>query len=100
MNDTALTRVEKACVDLTHAAEVVTFTAVATRAQIGRATLYRDLKLRAVVDEHRIRQIDARTLSGLATEVAHLRTALEALAGRVSRHEEQLRRMTASPRKR
>lgn len=100
MNDTALTRVEKACADLIQAGEVVTFTAVATRAQIGRATLYRDLQLRAVVDEHRIRQIDARTLSGLATEVAHLRTALEALAGRVSRHEEQLRRMTASPRKR
>jgi nicotinamidase-related amidase len=58
------------------------------------------MQLRAVVDEHRIRQIDARTLSGLATEVAHLCTALEAHAGRVSRHEEQLRKLTASRRRR
>ena len=49
------------------------------------------------VDEHRTRQTDARTLTGLATEVAHLRTAVEALAEGVKRHEEQLRRITKPP---
>ena len=94
MNETTVTWFEKACVDLIHAGDVVTFTAVAAQAQIGRATLYRDPQLQAVVDEHRIRPIDARTLSGLAIEVAHLRTAVEALAGSVTRREEPHRKLT------
>lgn len=76
------------------------FTAVAQQAQISRATLYRDPQLRAIVDEHRTRQTDARTLTGLATEVAHLRTAVEALAEGVKRHKEQLRRITKPPSRR
>ncbi len=86
-------RVERACAELLNAGQPVTFTAVAAHANIGRATLYRDPQLRALVDEHRTRQANARTLSGLATEIAHLRTALEALAGNVRRHEERLRRL-------
>jgi predicted nucleic acid-binding Zn-ribbon protein len=51
------------------------------------------VELRAVIDEHRTRQTDARTLTGLSHEIAHLRTALEAVADSVRRHEEQLRRL-------
>jgi predicted nucleic acid-binding Zn-ribbon protein len=57
------------------------------------ATLYRNPQIRAVIDEHRSRQADARTLSGLAAEISHLRTALEAVAGNVRRHEERVRRL-------
>jgi hypothetical protein len=97
MSETALARVEKVCADLARSGEPVTFTAVAERADIGRATLYRNPQLRAIVDEHRTRQTDARTLTGLSTEVAHLRTAVEALAEGVKRHEEQLRKLTKPP---
>ena len=48
-----------------------------------------------MVEEHRSRSHDPRTLSGLTTEVAHLRTAVEALADSVRQHDEQLRRLTA-----
>jgi hypothetical protein len=48
--------------------------------------------LRAVVEEHRRRSTSARTLSGLAADIATLRTALEEIAARVRRHEELLRR--------
>jgi hypothetical protein len=47
-----------------------------------------------VVEDHRHRSHDPRSLSGLATEVGHLRTAVEVLAERVRRHEEQLRRLS------
>lgn len=60
----------------------------------GRATLYRRPELRAVVDEHRARARDAHTLSGLTTELQQLRTAIEAVADTVRRHEVTLRRLT------
>ena len=41
----------------------------------------------------RVQQADARTLSGLAAEIGHLRTALEAVVGSVRQHEERLPRM-------
>jgi hypothetical protein len=94
MTESTLLRVEHVCTDLATNGEPITFTVVAAQAQISRATLYRDPQLRAIVDEHRTRQTDARTLTGLATEVAHLRTAVEALAQGVKRHEEQLRKIT------
>ncbi|HZJ03845.1 MAG TPA: DUF6262 family protein [Nocardioidaceae bacterium] len=93
MSEPALIRVERACAQLLQSGQQVTFIAVADLAGLGRATLYRDPQLRAVIDEHRTRQADARTLSGLAHEIAHLRTALEAVADNVRRHEEQLRRL-------
>ena len=86
-------RVERACAALVDAGQPLTFTAVATRAQVGRATLYRDPQLRATVDEHRIRQSEARTLTGLTREIAHLRLALDAVAANVRRHEERLRHL-------
>jgi len=89
-----LARVERACAELVRDAEPVTFTNVAERAQISRTTLYRDDNLRVVVEEHRQRGHDPRTLSGVVAEVGHLRTAVEALAERVRSHEEQLRRLT------
>jgi len=95
-----LVRIEQACVELLRDAQAVTFTTVAERAGISRTTLYRDQNLRTVVEEHRIRSHDPRTLSSLTSEVGHLRTAVEALAERVRRHEEQLRRLgTSSPRR-
>ncbi|MQB01904.1 MAG: hypothetical protein GEU78_16780, partial [Actinobacteria bacterium] len=85
-----LAKVERACSDLAAARQPITFTAVAQRAQLGRTTLYRNPDLRAVVEEHRTRAADARSLSGLATEIAHLRTAMHAVAERVKGHEERL----------
>jgi hypothetical protein len=93
MSEPALVRVERACTHLLQAQQPVTFTAVANLAKVGRGTLYRDAELRAVVDEHRIHQAEARTLTGLTQEIAHLRIALEAIADNVRRHEEQLRRL-------
>lgn len=99
MSDTTLARVERVCAELVINGDPITFTAVAEHARIGRATLYRDPQLRAIVDEHRTRQADARTLTGLATDLAHLRTAVEALAELVKRHDEQLRTITKHARR-
>lgn len=97
MTDDVLTRVDAACAELAERGEPITFTAVADRARVGRATLYRHPELRAIVDEHRTRARDAHTLSGLATEIRHLRDALEAVAANVRRHEETLRRLIRKP---
>lgn len=91
-----LLRVEQACTELIEAGQVVTFTAVAQKAHLGRATLYRDPQLHAVIEEHRNRLAEARTLTGLQTEIAHLRTALEAIAANTKNHEERLRRLERS----
>lgn len=99
-NDNRLARVEAACTQLTQAGQPVTFNAVAGRAGIGRATLYRHPELRAIVEEHRARAREAHTLSGLAREIDDLRTALDAVASKVRRHDETLRRLTASKRSR
>jgi hypothetical protein len=102
MSDDARQRVEDACAELAAAGQPATFTAVATRARIGRATLYRNPELRALVDEHRARARarEAHTLSGLATEVAQLRTRLEAVATTVRRHDQAIRRLQRATRKR
>jgi hypothetical protein len=94
VTDDLLARVETACAELADAGHPVTFTVVAQHARIGRATLYRRPELRAVVEEHRTRARDAHTLSGLAAEIRHLHTSLEAVAAKVRRHEEALRRLT------
>ncbi len=88
-----LAKVERACADLLHNGDEVSFTTVASLSGISRTTLYRDSTLRSVVEEHRTRSHDPRTMSGLTSEVGHLRTAVEALAERVRHHEEQLRRI-------
>ena len=89
-----ITRAEQACGQLAEGGHPVTFTAVAALAQISRTSLYRDPALRALVDEHRRHAAEANTLTGLAADITALRTALEAIAGRVRRHEEQLRQHT------
>lgn len=86
-------RVEDACAELVITGQPVTFDDVAHRTGIGRATLYRTTSLRALVEEHRTRGREAHTLSGLTTEIAHLRNAVETLAATVRRHEEELRRL-------
>ena len=88
-----VSRVEKACAQLAADGKPITADAVADESGLSRATLYRNPTLRAIIDEHRARQRDARTLTGLTAEVAHLRTAVEALAASVKRHEEQIRRL-------
>ena len=97
MTHDLLKRVESACAELAQTAQPVTFTTVAARAHIGRATLYRRPELRALVEEHRARAREAHTLSGLATEIHHLRSALEAVADKVRHHDEALRRLTRKP---
>ncbi|MEV6928136.1 DUF6262 family protein [Dactylosporangium sp. NPDC051485] len=86
-------RVEQACADLIADHQPVTFTQVAARSGLGRTTLYRNPTLRALIEEHRHRTTHAGTLTGLAADIAALRTALEVVATRVRHHEEQLRRI-------
>jgi hypothetical protein len=88
-----LARIERVCVQLHKAGQPVTFTSVASQAGISRTSLYRDDTLRAVIEDHRHRSRDPRSLSGVLAEIAHLRDAVEALSERVRRHEEQIRRL-------
>jgi Family of unknown function (DUF6262) len=90
-----LNRVERACAQLRQDSQPVTFTAVATATGVGRTTLYRNPDLRAVVDQHRHQADTSGTLTGLTDEIATLRIAVEAIADRVRKHEEQLRRLAA-----
>jgi hypothetical protein len=91
--DDLVARVEAALRALAAVDQPVTFTAVAEQAGLARATLYRNPTLRALVEEHRLGQVDTRSLSGLSTEIGQLRTALEAVAERVRGHEERIRRL-------
>jgi hypothetical protein len=86
-------RVEQACAELLADQQPVTFTQVAARSGLGRTTLYRNPTLRALIEEHRQHSTGAATLTGLASDIAALRTALEAVATRVRHHEEQLRQI-------
>ena len=94
-----LTQAEAACAELAAAGRPVTFREVAARAQISRTSLYRRPDLRAVVEEHRTRGQDASTLTGLAVQIDQLRRSLEAVAARVRRHEETIRRLERARRK-
>ncbi len=94
-----LTNVEAACHQLAGNNDPITVTAVAERTGISRTTLYRNLNLRAVIEEHRQRSNDPRTLTGLTSEIAHLRTGLEALADRVRQQEERLRHLEGAKRR-
>ena len=86
-------RVEADCAELAAAGQPVTFAEVAARTRISRTTLYRRADLRAVVDEHRARGHDATTLTGLTVQIDQLRRSLEAVAAKVRRHEETIRRL-------
>jgi Family of unknown function (DUF6262) len=90
-----LTRVDRACAQLRHDGKPVTFTAIAASTGLGRSTLYRNPALRAIIDDHRRRTASGGTLTAITDELAVLRTALDALADRVRRHEEQIRKLTS-----
>lgn len=90
---TNLETVEAACTHLAETGDQITFTAVAGHTGISRTTLYRNPQLRAVIDNHRSHSHQHNTLTGLAAEIAHLRTGLEALADRVRGQEERLRQL-------
>jgi hypothetical protein len=94
-----LARVEAACAELAATGQPVTFKEIAARTQISRTTLYRRADLRAVVDEHRARGHDATTLTGLTVQIDQLRRSLEAVAAKVRRHEETIRRLERDRRK-
>jgi AcrR family transcriptional regulator len=100
MSEELLARVEQACIDLVSAGEKLTFDAVAARAGVGRATLYRRPELHAIVAEHRRQGKHALTLTGLAVQVNQLRQGLEALASKVRHHEELLRKLSRAGAKR
>lgn len=85
--------VEDACTAIILAGQPITFDEVAARTGVGRATLYRNPDLRTIIEEHRARGREAHTISGLTTEITHLRIALEAIAATVRSHEEELRRL-------
>jgi Family of unknown function (DUF6262) len=87
--------VDRACAQLRHDGNPVTFTAVAASTGLSRTTLYRNPGLRAVIEDHRHRAAASGTLAGITDELATLRTALDAVANRVRHHEEQLRKLTA-----
>lgn len=93
MSDELPRRVEDACAQLLASGAEITFDAVAQQAGVGRATLYRRPELRALIEEHRLRGREALTLTGLAVEIDQLRTSLHALAAKVRRHEETIRRL-------
>ena len=97
MSDELPRRVEQACAELLASGAEITFDAVAAQAGVGRATLYRRPELRALVEDHRLRGREALTLTGLAVEIDQLRTSLQALAAKVRRHEETIRRLQRRP---
>jgi hypothetical protein len=92
-DDEHLARIETACTERSTAGEAVTFAEVAARTQISRTTLYRRPDLRAVIDEHRSQGQNATTLTGLTIQIEQLRRSLEAVAAKVRRHEETIRRL-------
>jgi uncharacterized coiled-coil protein SlyX len=93
MSGNRIHAVEQACAELAAAGDPVTFVTVASRSGVPRVTLYRNPALRAIVEEHRARAHDASTLTGLAAQLASQQLALEALAAKVRRHEELLRKL-------
>ena len=102
MSDTPTDRVRTACEQMLAAGPDVTFAAVAEHSGISRATCYRDRQLRAIIDAYRSRHGELLTISGLADRLDNLTQALEAIAAKVRRQEEEIRtlkRRTTTPRR-
>lgn len=96
MTQARIAAVRTACEQLLADGNDVTFTAVAEHSGISRATCYRDRDLRAVIETYRSRHGQILTVTGLADRIDNLTQALEALAGKVRRQEEELRALRAS----
>jgi Family of unknown function (DUF6262) len=102
MSDTPTDRVRSACEQLLAAGRDITFAAVAEHSGISRATCYRDRQLRTVIDTYRSRHGEMLTITGLADRLDNLTQALDAVAAKVRRQEEELRalkRQAATPRR-
>ena len=102
MSDNPTDRVRSACEQLLAAGRDVTFAAVAEHSGISRATCYRNRQLRAVIDTYRSRHGEMLTITGLADRLDNLTQALDAIAAKVRRQEEELRilkRRAATPRR-
>jgi len=95
MNDTNsnadVARVRAACEALAADRADITFAAVAAATGISRATCYRRRELRAIIDRYRSHQGELLTLTGLADRVDNLTQALDAVAAKVRRQEEEIR---------
>jgi hypothetical protein len=94
MTDQRLQATEHACIELAARGEPVTFVTIAGHTGIPRVTLYRNPSLRAIVEEHRARARGATTLTGLAAQLASQQLTLHALADKIRRHEELLRKLS------
>jgi hypothetical protein len=84
-------RVRAACETLAAAGADITFAAVAAESGISRATCYRRRELRTIIDGYRSRHGDMLTLTGMADRVDNLTQALDAVAAKVRRQEEEIR---------
>ncbi len=91
MTGTQAQQVRDACEQLLAAGRDVTFTAVAQISGIARATCYRNRDLRSTIDTYRSRHGEQLTLTALADRIDNLTQALDALAGKVRRQEEEIR---------
>jgi ACT domain-containing protein len=96
MTQTRIGAVRTACEQLLAEGHDVTFTAVAQHSGISRATCYRDRDLRAIIETYRSRHGQMLTITGLADRIDNLAQALEAVAGKVRRQEEELRALRQS----
>ena len=84
-------RIRAACELLVANGRDVTFDAVAQASGISRATCYRRRELRTIIDNYRARHGELLTLTGLADRVDNLTQALDAVAAKVRRQEEEIR---------
>lgn len=86
-------QVQQALTELLQAGTQVSIAAVAAHTGIARATLYRHSELIALIRAHRDHTGGDLTLTGLNSDIMHLRLGIEAVADRVRQHEERLRHL-------
>ena len=91
MTGTQAQQVRHTCEQLLAEGRDVTFTAVAHASGIPRATCYRNHDLRSIIDTYRSRHGEQLTLTTLADRIDNLTQALDALAEKVRRQEEEIR---------
>jgi hypothetical protein len=84
-------RIRATCEALAADRADITFTAVAAASGISRATCYRRRDLRAIIDGYRSQHGELLTLTGLADQIDNLTQALDAVAAKVRRQEEEIR---------